>query len=253
MLLGAGDDVVDPQQQNRRFDGGFQDLSLDGEGFPDAVLVHVDDDALFPVDAPRGVAGGGVFGPQRRQRADGVGAAILNQRGGDDFESFSHGFVRPLMDALHALGLVGDDLSERHFGGATTRHQRRFHANVTHNGHGVLQVALDFVENVLGRAAQQDGASFGVFAFEEEGEIFVADFLDLEESGVGADVFLFEFVDAIDDGGAGNAGDAVVVGLLGPSQRSDAGFDQIVLSQVGDSFFCDDDVGFKLEWRETGI
>jgi hypothetical protein len=45
---------------------------------------------------------------------------------------------------------------------------------------GVLQVALHFVEDVLGGAAEQDGARLRILALLDEGEVLVTDFTDLK-------------------------------------------------------------------------
>ena len=142
--------------------------------------MHIDDDALLAVDAPRSISDGGVFGSQRRQRPDRVGAAILDERGGNHFQRLGYGLVRPLVDAFHALGFIGDDLRQRHFRCASSRHQRRFHAHVPDDAHRVLQVSLDLVEDIFGSAAEQNGARFGVLAFGDEGEVFVADCIGLD-------------------------------------------------------------------------
>ena len=42
--------------------------------------------------------------------------------------------------------------------------------DVTSDAHGVLEVAFDFVENVFGGSAEEDGACLWIFAFGEEGE-----------------------------------------------------------------------------------
>lgn len=60
--------------------------------------------------------------------------------------------------------------------------------DVAGDGHGVLQVSLDFVEDVFGGSAQEDGACFWGFAFGDEGEVLVADLFDFEESALRADV-----------------------------------------------------------------
>ena len=53
--------------------------------------------------------------------------------------------------------------------------------HVAGNGHGVLEIPLDLVENVFGRATEKDSACFRDFAFCEKGEVFIADLLNLEQ------------------------------------------------------------------------
>lgn len=84
--------------------------------------------------------------------------------------------------------------------------------DVPRDGHGVREVPVDLVEDVLGRAAEQDGARLGVLALCQEGEVsvktsgsrkwgrksktnerqgegsLVTELLDVEESALCADV-----------------------------------------------------------------
>lgn len=93
--------------------------------------------------------------------------------------------------------------------------------DVAGHGHGVEQIPLNLVEYVLGWSTEQDSACFGVFAFGQEAEILVADFGDLKEAAVGADVGFLEVKDAVDDGSAGRAGDTVVVRLTDATEGGD--------------------------------
>ena len=83
--------------------------------------------------------------------------------------------------------------------------------DVPGDGHCVLEVSFNLVENVFGRPAEEDGARLGGLTLREEGKVFVADFGDFEEATVCADVLFAEVFDAVDDGGAGGAGEAVIV------------------------------------------
>ena len=56
-----------------------------------------------------------------------------------------------------------------------------------------------------------------------------------------------EVVDAIDDGCAGSACDAIVVGFANSAESGDVVFDEEVLSQIRNTLFGDDEVGFESE------
>jgi len=56
--------------------------------------------------------------------------------------------------------------------------------HVAGDGHGVLKISLDFVEDVFGGAAEEDRACFGYFALGEESKVFVADLFDFKESAL---------------------------------------------------------------------
>lgn len=52
----------------------------------------------------------------------------------------------------------------------------------TYHAHGVGEVALDLIEDVLGGAAQQDGHGLGVLALDQVRPVLVADLGDLEQT-----------------------------------------------------------------------
>lgn len=206
-------------------------LQLDRLGLPHLVLLHVDNRPLVAVDAPR-VLALGVLGPQVRQHPHGAAARVLDQRPGDNLEGLGHGAVRPLRHALDALGLLLQPHRHGHLGRAAAGRQPRVEDDVARHAHGVVQVALDLVEHVLGGPAEEDGAGLGVIALGQEGEVLVADLLDLEEAALRADVGLLELLDAVDDGGARGAGDTVVVRLADAAEGGDVGLDEVVLRKV---------------------
>lgn len=104
--------------------------------------------------------------------------------------------------------------------------------DVAGNAHGILKVALDLVQDILGGATEKDGAGLGVLALGEEGEVFVTNLLDLEEAAPGADIRLLNILDPVDNGGASGAGYSVVVGFAYTAERSDVGLQKVVLSEI---------------------
>lgn len=105
-----------------------------------------------------------------------------------------------------------------------------------------LQVPLHFVQNVLASAAQHNGARLRVLAFGYEGEVLVADLLDLKQSSLRPNVLLLQLFRSVHDGGAAAAGDAVVVRFADAAQHGDAGPDEEVLSEVRHAFLRDHEV-----------
>lgn len=104
--------------------------------------------------------------------------------------------------------------------------------HVACHAHGVVQVALDLVEHVLRRTPEEYRASLGVLALGQEGEVLVADLLDLEQAALRADVGLLDVVDAVDDSGTRGAGNTVVVRLPDTAKSRDVGLDEVVLRQI---------------------
>ena len=114
-------------------------------------------------------------------------------------------------------------MGDLHFNGAAPRYQLGLEEDVPGDVDGVLEVALDLVQDVLGGAPEQDGAGLGVLALLDEGEVLVADLPDLEETRAQPDVLLGDLVGPVHDGGAAGPGHSQVVGLSEPSDHGDVG------------------------------
>lgn len=152
-----------------------------------------------------------MLGAQLGEQFDRLGAAIVGQRARNDFERVRRRTIRPLLDAAHRLGLGLQRDRRRHLGGAAARHEARFAQNRARHGERVVEIALELVEDVLARAAQQhrarlqrwrvDRASanannnkkprstdFGIDALLEEGKVLVAELAHLHQAAARADV-----------------------------------------------------------------
>lgn len=104
--------------------------------------------------------------------------------------------------------------------------------HIAGNGHGVLKVPLNFVDNVLRRSPEKNSASLGVLAFPHEGKIFVSDLLNLEETALSSHIGLLEVIDPVDDRGASGTGDSVVVRLPHAAKSGDVGLHQEMLGEI---------------------
>lgn len=104
--------------------------------------------------------------------------------------------------------------------------------DISRYAHSVEKIAVDLVEDVFGRSAEEDCACFGVLALSEKGEVVVADLGDVEEAALSADVLLCEVVDGVDNVGTSGAGNAVVVGLSYTAQSGDVVLEKEVLGEV---------------------
>mmetsp|Transcript_26584 Transcript_26584/g.45800 ORF Transcript_26584/g.45800 Transcript_26584/m.45800 type:complete len:342 (+) Transcript_26584:371-1396(+) len=157
LLFGdTGHDVVDAEQEARRLDGRFDGLGLDNEGLPHAFLLHVADDALVAVDAPRDVGAAGVLRPEFREDSDDIGATVLGQGPRDNLQRDSNGAVGVLLHTLDRLGFLQQGLRKAHFDGAATWNKSGIEKDVASDSHGVDQVALNFVKDVLTGATEKD-------------------------------------------------------------------------------------------------
>ena len=149
-----------------------------------------------------------MLGAQLGEDAHDGRAAVLDEGARDDLERLGDGAVGPLLDAVDRLGLLGQRDRDGHLGGAAAGQQARVEDDVAGHVHGVLQVALDLVEDVLGRAPQQQRARLGVLAPDDERVVLVADLVHVKDAGAGAHVRLLELVRAEHDVGPGRAGRA---------------------------------------------
>ena len=64
----------------------------------------------------------------------------------------------------------------------------------------ILHMNPTFHEDVLACTAKQDGAGFGVLALGDEGEVVVANLLNLKQPGAKTNVRLLDLVSAVDNG-----------------------------------------------------
>ena len=110
-----------------------------------------------------------------------------------------------------------------------------------------MEVSFHFVEDVLGGASEDNGTGGGSFALDEEGEVVVADFADVEQSALCSDIGFLDLFGSVDNFGAGYSGDSDVVGFSDTADAGDVAFEEEVLGEVGYTFFGDDDIGFPLE------
>ena len=208
-------DIVDAQHHGRRLDRSLERLDLDLPRLPYTQLgrVHVRDHALRAVDPPGLVHTSRVLRTQLRYDADDLGAAVLRERARDHLQRVcdrEHGL---LLHALHRLSRLAQVRGDGHLDRTTAGQHEGVVQQVPGHRHGVLQVALDLVQHVLRRAAQQQRARLGLLALRQEAEVLVADLLDLEQAAADADRRLVQVLGAVDDLGTDGARDAVVVRL----------------------------------------
>ena len=43
--------------------------------------------------------------------------------------------------------------------------------NVSSNEHGILEISLDLIDDILGRTSEEDGTCFGIMAGSKEGKV----------------------------------------------------------------------------------
>lgn len=206
-------------------------LELDGLGLPHTVLLHINQLARVTIQTPGGVALD-VLGAQLGQHANRAGAGVLCQCARNDLHSVRDSLVGPLLDTLDRAGNLTELDRDSHLDGTTTGSKAGVEDHVAGNGHGVLQVTLDLVQDILGGTAQQDSAGLGSRALAHECEILVTNLLNLKETAAGTNVGFLDVVDTVNDSGTSGTGDTVVVGLTDAAESSDVVLDQEVLCEI---------------------
>ena len=170
--------------------------------------------------------------PELGENTDRVPAAVLNERAGDDLHRVRNGAEWPALDAGDAASLGVQADADRHLGRATSRREDRVEEDVAGDGHGVCEVAVDFVEDVLGRPTEEDGARLGFLTLSEEREVLVADLLNVEEAALRADICLTQIFDAINDCRANGARETVVVCFANAAKGGDVRLVEEVLGVI---------------------
>ena len=110
---------------------------------------------------------------KRGEGADGVPTRILHERARDDLERIRNGAERTRLDARHRARARMQADRDGHLDCAAAGHERGVEDDVARDGHGVGQVPVDLVQDVLGRPAEEDRACLRGRAFRQEGEVSV--------------------------------------------------------------------------------
>lgn len=206
-------------------------LKLDSFGLPNTVLLHINQVARLAVQTP-GVVALNVLGTETGKHTDGAGASVLGQCTGNDLHSVSNSLVWPLLDTLDGAGKLAELHGDSHLSSTTTGGQTRVEDNVTSNGHGILQVALNLVKDILGGATQQDCAGLRGLALAHECEVLITNLLNLEQSAPGTNIGLLDVIDTVDDGSTACTCNTVVIGLSHTAEGCDVGLHQEVLCKI---------------------
>jgi len=177
--------------------------------------------------------------PEVDERVDGVQSGVARERSGDDFEGVRKGLDGQLLAALDAIGVVTQAAGDFDFGGTAAAEDAALGDGGRHHVQRVLHAAFEFVDDVVGRATQEQRDAVGVLVGAldvEQPLVLVARDRTLPEVGlagrveVGDDVRTEQFLQELD------------VGLLGPLDREDALLSEVVLGHVVDVLLAEQDV-----------
>lgn len=229
------DNVINAKKQTGALDSGLDALLLDSHRFPNAILLHVHQLASIAINTPGAASGISVLGAQLGKHSDRRGTRVLDERARNDFHRFGDCAVRPLRNTLNRLGLLLQSNSNCHFRCTTTRAQTGVPDDVPGDAHGILEVPLNLVQDILRRSTEKNSAGLRILALGQESEVLVANLGNLEETTLGTNIGLGQRLDRVDDGGTCSASNAVIISLADTTQSGDVVLDKVMLGEVYNS------------------
>ncbi len=135
--------------------------------FDDAGLEGVLDVAREDVQAGRDVAV--VVGrTQVDQRVDGVQPRVSGEDARDELERVGEGFDGQLLATGDGVGVVAEATGEFDFDRTAAREDAAVGDGLCDDVERVVDAALEFVDDVVGRATEQEGDAVGVLALDVE-------------------------------------------------------------------------------------
>lgn len=136
--LNSRDDIVDTQDHAGGFNGSLVGLELDHAGVPDVDNGHVRDLTSLTINTPGLVSSGCMLGTELGHNTDDFTSSVVSEGTGDNFEGTGQGFVGPLLDGRHVLGLLHQSAGEFHLDGTTTGSKSGVDNDVTSDTEGVV-------------------------------------------------------------------------------------------------------------------
>jgi len=109
-----------------------------------------------------------VLRAQFSKNTHGVGTAVLCEGTGNNLEGTGKCLEGPLLGTFNFGGNFTKTASDLHFEGTTTGGKVGVDDNITGDAKSIVQVTLNFVEDILGGTTEQDRASIGINALSEE-------------------------------------------------------------------------------------
>jgi len=223
-FLNTGNDIIDSEEHASRLNSGIERLEFDGAWIPNRGGVHVFYLSGVSVNSHVETLFILMEGSKLGKHSNDVSTTVLGESSWDNLKSRSHGLVWPLMDTFDSHSKFAKSDGKFHLKSSSTWNKLWVLENVSGNTEGIVEVSLDLVKDIFGGTSKDDGASFWVLAIGHVGEVIVTEFLDLEFSAVGTDIFLLELFWSVANGSTTDSGDSVVIGLSDSSNASNVTF-----------------------------
>jgi len=177
---------------------------FDLQRFDDALGVHVDGVASVGVEPGTELAAI-VLRTEFDEGVDGVEPSVLGQRSRDDLERVGEGLDCELFAAADGVSVVAQRERDVDLGCAAAGEHLAVFERRSDDAEGVLDGAVDLVDDVLGATAEDQRDSLCVLDIFDEDALVAGDLLLSNATG-GTEVVLGQVVDARDRRCAGRAG-----------------------------------------------
>ena len=108
---------------------------------------------------------------QSRQCPHGVAATVLDKRPWNNFKRICDGAERVSLNANDRPRLGMKANTDRHFCRTTAGNEFGIEDDISCHGHGVSEIAVNFVKDILRRSSEENRAGFWVLALRQESEV----------------------------------------------------------------------------------
>ena len=137
---------------------------------------------------------------QFSDNTDDFTSSVVGESTGDNFKGTGESLVRPLLNAWHVFSFCHQTASQLHLDCTTAGSKSGVENDIASNTESVVQIALNFVEDIFGCTTEEDSASLRFFTFSHESEVVITDFPYFEESAVSADIAFLELFGSVSNG-----------------------------------------------------
>ncbi|OQC68555.1 MAG: hypothetical protein BWX50_01208 [Euryarchaeota archaeon ADurb.Bin009] len=178
---------------------------------------------------------------QRNEHVDRVEARVLGKRPRDDLEGVCKCFDGELGAAADGCSVFAEPEREFDLGRTAAGDEFLIFDGHADDPEGILDGTVEFGDDMLGAAADDDRDSLRVLAPGHEGHLLAGDLLLLDSACL-TELLGGDGVDGADDCAAGRTGEFLHVALLDAPDGKDPGLCKVVLGDVVDTLLAEENV-----------
>ncbi len=180
-------------------------------------------------------------GTEGDEHVDRVETRILGEGSRDDLERVCKRLDGELGAPADTCGVLAEPKRELDLGRTAAGDELLVLDGNTDDPERVLDDAVEFIDDVLGAAADDDRDRLGVLALGDEDHLLTGDLLLLDTARL-SEFLGCDGIYGADDCRTGGAGELLHVALLDAPHGKDAGLRQVVLGDVVDALLAEEDV-----------